>query len=475
MRERGGYMKKTLIILMTSVILFLSGCKEEETIETPDPFLDDGRDISEMVITIDEAYMYNIAGKILYHSENDFNELYLMMYPNTHYEGSDRVTINDLSIDGEDVIFQFDGVDRSAIKIILNQPISDGDTISIEYDMDVIYPNTFRIAHYGDMIYQMYFYPFVAMYDGEFDIDPYAERGETYYNTLYNYDVTIKLDEDFIVAAPGDYYYGGKEDSMKTHRYMLEDARDFSFSASTYYEVYEWTADEKEFSIYSIRDLSSQELMETKEYVRKSFEVYESYLGDYYYDHFILELGYIYGMESTGIIFCSEEIDEITVVHEVIHQWFFFMVSNDSYNESFLDESLTTYITALYLYDLYGMEGYNGYLDYRNSDQERFEEHWTNYGGTSLLDTVDEIGEGYGFVIYYHGPSLFREYVRQFLDNDVEEFARIVKVYFEEFDGEIATIDEFLTILENESGVSGTKDWFYFHLNSLQDVNNSPQ
>jgi hypothetical protein len=120
------------------------------------------------------------------------------------------------------------------------------------------------------------------------------------------------------------------------------------------------------------------------------------------------------------------------------------------------------------------MDGYNGYLDYRDSSKESLEEHWEIYEGTSLLDTPDQMDEGYGFIIYYHGPSLFRQYVLQFLDNDIEEFARILSVYYNEYQGEVATIEEFLTLLEEESSMDGTKEWFYFHLNSLQDVANTP-
>ena len=460
-------MRKLFVVLLISLLFVLSGCKTET-------FIDDGIDKNTIEVTILNDEEYNVTGEIVYHVNYDLDELYLMMFANTHYEGNDRVTINHLSINNKEVDFEFDGLDKSAINITLNEDISNGDIVCIQYDMDVVYPDTFRLANYGDMLYQMYFYPFVAVYNDGFDIDPYASVGETYYNTLYDYDVTIVIDDAFIVSAPGELVSTTPKDNKIAYRYVLENARDFSFSASTYYQVYEWEDMDMQFGIYSIRELTEEELVLTKEYVRKSFEVYESYIGEYYYDRFILELGYIYGMESTGIIYCSEEISETTIVHEVIHQWFFFMIGNDSYNDSFLDESLTTYLTALYYYDLYGLEGYDGYLDYRDSSQERLVEYWELYEGTSLLVTPDEMQDGYAFVIYYHGPSLFREYVYQYLDNDVDEFARILSVYYEQYQGDIATIDEFLTLLEEESGVEGTKEWFYFHLNNLQEVTNTP-
>lgn len=457
------------MFLVFALLVVLSGCKEVRDIPR-----ENGIDDHIMEVTIIDDEEYHIKGEIQYHSENDLSELYLMMFANTHYEGSDRVVVNSIKVDNGAVTYEFEGADKSALHLSLNNSIAAGETVIIEYDMDVEYPDTFRLAHYGDTLYQMYFYPYVAIYNEGFDIDPYAFNGESYYNVLSDYDVTITIENDFIVSAPGEFVDKDKDGDVTSYRYLLENARDFSFSASTEYEVYEWNVEGLELAIYSIRPLSSTELEDTKQYVNQSFAIYESYIGEYYLDRFVLELGHIYGMESSGIIYCSDEISEPTIVHEVIHQWFFYMIGNDSYSDSFLDESITTFMSSLYYYDLYGMDGYNGNLDYRDSSQERLSERWDTYVGSSLLDVTDNMEEGYGFIIYYHGVSILREYVLSYMDNDVEEFYRIMGAYYDEYNGEIVTVDAFLTFLEDESGVSGTKEWFMFHLNELQDVKNTP-
>jgi len=205
-----------------------------------------------------------------------------------------------------------------------------------------------------------------------------------------------------------------------------------------------------------------------------TFDLMERWIGDYYFDHFTLEYGYFYGMESSGVIYCSEEIQEGTVVHEIIHQWFYSMIGNDQANESFLDESLTTYAAALYYYDQYDMEGYNGYLDYRTSLRADFADRYQASLGVTLLRQVDEYGLDYGFLIYYHGPAMFRYYVEEYLDGNIEKMIDILHVYYLEYVKEIATIDAFLDLLERESGVAITKEWFMMQLLEFQDFDNYP-
>ena len=84
-----------------------------------------------MIRTISNTEDYHIKGEIQYHSKNDLSELYLMMFANTHYEGNGRVVVNDLKVDGEDVTYSFEGTDKSALHLDLNNNIEDGDVITV--------------------------------------------------------------------------------------------------------------------------------------------------------------------------------------------------------------------------------------------------------------------------------------------------------------------------------------------------------
>jgi hypothetical protein len=142
--------------------------------------------------------------------------------------------------------------------------------------------------------------------------------------------------------------------------------------------------------------------------------------------------------------------------------------------ESFLDESLTTFVSGIYYLDIYGEEGAIGYYNYRTSLSSRFEERYQAVLGESLLRKVDEFDGEYGYLIYYHGVSIFKYYVDEYLDGDYYYFLELLSHYYDEYNGETASIVEFLDLLEEESGVDITREWFELQIGEMQELSNTP-
>jgi len=465
-------LKKTLIVLLFFV--FILGCSSkkidiynsENTVYSLDLKLDTVQDSLE------------VEGEIYYMNEEyDLSELYLTVYPNAaNPRGTGTNAIFEyFKIDGIETSFEIEGSDDTSLHVSLSETLLKGERISITFKYSFLYWNEDRIADYGDYYLTMFFYPFVNLLDEDgWNTEPYSFRGETYYNEIGDYHVTLDVPLDYEVACGGGLNKEKSDNGRKILEYSLLDARDFSFSAAKNYHLYERNIEGVDFQIYSIRELQNIEIENSFDYLETTFLLMESEIGDYYYDHFTLEYGYFYGMESSGVIYCSHEIQEGTVVHEMIHQWFYSMIGNDQANESFVDEALTTYSTSFYYYELYGLDGYNGYLDYRTSLKTEFVDRYQANLGVSLLRQVDEYGEYYGYLIYYHGPAMFRYYVDEFLDGDIEKMKDILAVYYQTYAKGIATLDQLLDLLEEESGVEITKEWFYLQLNEFQDFDNRP-
>lgn len=436
----------------------------------------------DLFIAIDtDTFEVEVKGTIHYkNTQNNLEDIYLMFYPNASrvFTDEDNVDLSLLKINNVDYTdSEFVNSDYTALYIELDDTYQKEEIMVIYFEYTFDYWTYDRLFVSGDeeTIYTMFFYPFVPMHDESgWNIEPYTYYGETYYNEVGDYNITIELDEDYILASPGKELSKVTNNGKTTYEYELFNARDYSFSASTQYSTYSKTINDIDITIFAIGSLSFSELRDTWEYLEYSFDTYETYIGDYYYDHFILEYGHIFGMESTGIIYCSRSISEETVVHEVVHMWFFSMIGNDQYDYSFLDESLTTYATSFYYYERYGIDGYNEYLDRRSSLNERFNERFDSVQGDSLLRNVDSFDGQYGYEIYYHGPTLFRHYIDIYLDGNINEFARILSVYYIEYNSEIATLDDFLDLLERESNEPNTKEYFMMHLESIQDPTNTP-
>lgn len=468
------------------LLVLLTGCINNDKPKEDDPTKVKQEYVDQTIYTLDVTFdevnsSLVVIGTIQYKvAEDNFNELYLMFYPNavSEFIGEDNVKITSLIINS--IVYferEFENANNTALHIPLEELYNTNDILTIEFEYSFEFWTYDRIYmnYTGDYMVSMFFYPFVAIHDETgWNIEPYTYAGETYYNEVGTYDVTLHMPETFIVASGGMKNTETTSKGVTTYNYYMEDARDYSFSASTNYHIYEKTILGIDMDIYSIEPLSSLELNTSWAYLENSFSLFEETIGDYYFDNFVLEYGEIYGMESTGIIYCDRDINEETVVHEVAHMWFFSMIGNDQYDESFLDESITTYITATYYRNLYGVEGYDNYLLRRSSLQSRLSNHYDNSLGDSLLRNVNEFGNLYGFKIYYHGTTMIDAYINTFLEDDVDEFVRILSIYYDEYNKDIATVEDFLALLEEESGVEETTEWFMMHLQEIQDLSNRP-
>lgn len=476
-------MRKILLVIL--LIILLGGCKGNEDVVLDD-FVFGNYDVSSYetntyyldVVLDEENDELVVTGGIIYvNDKTDFDELYLSLYANAiqPFMNEQNVSIQYLRINGEDVVYSIKGIDNTQIYIELDETLEKGTNFSIEFSYSFNYWSFGRIQSNDDYYLTMFFYPFVSMFDDEgWNIDPYTFLGESYYNDVGDYYVTLDVREDFLIASSGDLIFEEIDKGRKTQYLFLDKGRDFSFSASPNYYFYENEQNGISYDIYSIRELTQLEIDDSFSYMSNTFNLFETHVGEYYYDYFTLEYGYIYGMESSGVIYCSEEISEGTVVHEVIHQWFYSMIGNDQSDESFLDESLTTFTTGLYFREMYGEEGFTTYYNERSSLNTRFADRYVLSLGESLLQKVDEFGNDYGYLIYYHGVSIFKYYVDEYLDGDYDFFLEFLGHYYDAYEGKIASIDEFLDLLEEFTEVETTKEWFNLQINEFQDLNNIP-
>lgn len=471
-------MKKLWIVILLGVISFtFSGCSNS--------FLDVKRlnSYSDNTYFLDlylneEENSLKVNGSIVYtNAQMDLDEIYLTIFPNadnTSGEGF-NVTFTSLSINKHDYEVTYSGSDYTSIYVDLTETIKEGKNFLIEFEYEFNYWDHGRIFGNGDYYNTMFFYPFVTMYDEYgWNVEPYTFSGESYYNDIGDYYVSLDVPADFQVACSGGLE---SEETIegRTHLdYSLANARDFSFSASSHYTKYtsDLIIDTKELTldIYSIYELSDSELIDVVQYTIDSFNIYTDYIGPYDYDHFTIELGYIYGMESTGVIYCSRDINEGTIVHEIIHQWLYSMIGNDQSDFSFIDEALTTFSTGIYFYEKFGTTGANQFYAFRSSDQVRFFDRWQAEENRTMLRKVDEYGENYGFIIYYHGPTMYKYYLDNYLDGDYDVYKSFLQALYAEYKHEIITLSELLALLESTTGVEDTAEWFMDNILEMKQL-----
>jgi|GEM_PF-735781 len=486
-------MKKTLFVLLLLTILALTACENDPVIDDSD----DGSLTEENLINnndflrVNEASTYTkhryfldveldeessklkVSGAIIYvNDEMDFDELYLQLYPNARNDVSsgDNVTFEYLKVNDIEYNVVFSGVDDTVIHINLNETLVKDTNVKIEFKYEFNFWDSGRIAGYSDYFISMFFYPFVCVYDDYgWNIDRYTFRGESYYNEIGDYLVSINVPTTFKVAGGGKLLESEEDGSRTTYNYYLENGRDYSFSASELYAYYEKEINDIHVKVYTRGPMSVTSQNIIFDTIENSINTFETHIGDYPYDYFTAEFGRVYGMESSTIIYCSDSIKEETIIHEVLHQWFYSIIGNDQSDFSFIDESLTTFATGLYYYDLAGRSGADVYFETRNSMQTRLANAFTGYEDSNMIKKVRDYGDGYAYVIYYHGPTLFRHFWDEFLDGDITRLDSFLQEYYNTYKYQEVSLNEFLDLLESNTGEMNAKEWFLFMLEGLKD------
>ncbi|WP_157824144.1 M1 family aminopeptidase [Planococcus sp. MB-3u-03] len=148
----------------------------------------------------------------------------------------------------------------------------------------------------------------------------------------------------------------------------------------------------------------SEILEETAELSVEAFAYFEENIGDYPFAELdlIANDGY---MEYPNIVEVpmDEELLDSILVHEIAHQWFYYLVANDPYENAWLDESLTEFSTGLFLNDYYGDE--DGGFQNAKAYEESYE---TETYADLALDEFDT--PAYYATVYGKVPLLLKDF-----------------------------------------------------------------
>jgi aminopeptidase N len=151
----------------------------------------------------------------------------------------------------------------------------------------------------------------------------------------------------------------------------------------------------------------------------------------------------IYGMDMIDV----EDVEgtELTVAHELSHQWFGDSVSVADWSDIWLNEGFATYSEGLWIEHLHGREALDAWVKSQYADA--VESSYPSPGNPPADDLFN------GGVYVWGGLTLHA--LR--LEVGDEAFFQILKTYFEHYKEGNATTDDFIAIAEKVSGKDLTK------------------
>jgi hypothetical protein len=262
--------------------------------------------------------------------------------------------------------------DATQMRVALDRTLPPGGWLSLELEFRLQLPSIVaRMGAARDFFMLGQWFPKLAKLepDGRFASFPYHGVGE-FYADFADYDLSVEVPADFVVAAPGDMIDAvPAADGFRRERYRLRSAIDVAWAASSGFARTRARAGAIGIDVFA--PIGQQPLArEQAELLRQGIGELGSRLGSYPYSRLVLVLppGRAHGaagMEYPGLIVgwpvhwhtslnpIARAMHRVVTLHELAHQWFAMLVASDEVSTPVLDEGLAQWVGLALAADIY--------------------------------------------------------------------------------------------------------------------------
>ncbi|MEN9548263.1 MAG: hypothetical protein RIR12_854 [Bacteroidota bacterium] len=354
------------------------------------------------------------------------------------------------------------------VKLILPFPLHPHKQITITTPFYVKLPYNFsRGGHDGESYQCTQWYPKPAVYDkAGWHAMPYLDQGE-FYNNFGRYEVAITVPSNYVVAATGALQnnnekewlmnranftwqpqiektktaYGSIQKSVqaypasvsdfKTLKFIQDNVHDFAWFADKRFRVDSDTcvlASGKKVQLYSYYLNSQKDSWKNAlAYTKKALLFYTEKVGEYPYDVLQVVQGpksFGGGMEYPTItvlapIYSAKEL-ELTIVHEVGHNWFYGLLASNERLHPWMDEGMNSFYEEVYAKEKYG-EG-------TKLPQLLFETKATAKQDQPIADSATSFSPSNYYLSVYYKAAAWMGYAEQILGAAI--FQKAMHTYF---------------------------------------------
>ncbi|MFH1834438.1 MAG: M1 family metallopeptidase [bacterium] len=355
------------------------------------------------------------------------------------------------------------------LEVLLPTPLPPGKSVTVELDFQVRVPGRSGRFGTGQGIMTLgNWFPILAVYRGPrlaisgqpegWDRHRYG-WGDPFFTEVGDYRVEVTTSIPMTIAGTG------RAVVSEETRWVFEAqrVRDFALGMSPYFQTKTVEVDGVQIIAYVL----PQHAAAGDRYLKDGAEMLawlNKYVGGYtlpalsiveMYSQSAVDVG----QEYPGLIFLSSSTSatpgapgnplSYLVRHEVAHQWFYSMVSNDQVYEPWLDEALATWLAVHFI---------------RENYPQLFSAHWEGIVGAQLRSEIAVLGrapvsgsiydyesEGIYFsTVYRRGATFLEELYKAMGD----KFSPFLKSYFATFRDRVATSSAFLDMAQAATDVN---------------------
>ena len=423
-------------------------------------------------------------------SLDTLNKVFFHLYFNAFRKGSDMaVRLNN----GDDINTRFD-VDISKLKpeeegflsvtnlkqdnvnvetylsdtileVTLASPLLPGSSSVFTMDFNGQVPITIRRAGrdspMGVKFSMAQWYPKMSEYDYEgWNTAPYT--GREFHGVWGDFDVTIKIDEEYIVAAsgylqesdPANFKLGVKSGKKRIWNFLAPKVHDFTWAADPDYnhDIYQGT-NGVQLNFYYKNDPEIIDNWKALQPVTAELlKFFNKNIGTYPYKQYSVVQGGDGGMEYSMLTLVNSGKDFVPLVsvtsHELAHSWFQGVLATNEMNHEWMDEGSASYFGDLAESFVLGSDFYNSirssygrYISLANSGQEMPQS--TNANRYKYNRAYESTAYSKGFV--------FLSQLRYIIG--LEAFNKTIKNYFDTYKFTHPLPNDLRRIAEQSSGI----------------------
>lgn len=416
---------------------------------------------------MEEEKLLEVKQQVKYKNAHnvEFDSIYFHLYPNAFKEKEKTpffkeeleeaypigfqtgyIDIEEVLIEGKRAEFDLGGLNNTIMSIKLSEELQPNEEVLVSFKYKVKIPPISSRFGYGENTYNLgNWYPIAAVYDSKgWNLEPYYEIGDPFYSEVGNYDVTLRLPEEFELATTGNILdrnkVQGENVGYKEQIWNVEAeaVRDFAWVISKNFKMKSDSVENTDINVYYFKEQQGNKALEV---AKDSIEIFNKLFGEYPYKQFSVVSCdfFIGGMEYPNLVYIDYNIFsrdttlilEYIIAHETAHQWWYGIIGNDQVNEPWIDEALTEYSTILYYREKYGEDTMMSMLKSMVVDDYVRTKEELDDGDESIAKGVDEFKDNreYSGIVYSKGAMMFYE-----LEREVgrENFQKILRYYMSE-------------------------------------------
>ena len=357
----------------------------------------------------------------------------------------------------------------TVLEVNLNTPILPKSSTVFKMDWSAQIPVQIRRSGRNNaegIAYSMtQWFPKIAEYDFEgWHATPYIAR--EFHSVWGDYDVKIKLDENYIIGGTG-YLQNGDKDGLG--KKTKGNTRTWHFKAPNVHD-FAWAAD-KDFIhdtfpgpngvMLNFYYKNNPDIIENwkslQEKTAALMVFFNQHIGEYPYKQYSVIQGGDGGMEYAmcTLITGNRKLGSLIGVtaHELAHTWFQFLLATNESKHEWMDEGFTSYVSNLAMNEIM-KEG----KDNPNSSSYRAYTYIATSGKEQPQSTQADryhTNRGYGIAAYSKG-AVFLSQLEYVIGK--ENLKKTLLRYFSEWAFKHPTTNDFIRVAEKVSGAE--LDWY---------------